>query len=226
MKSLHEGHPRCSQAVCPGTFDPFTDGHRDLVDRARRLFGHLTVLVAVNGDKRPTKAGAERAADIRDSLPADWENVAVEAWSGLTVAFCQQRGAGVIIRGVRNAGDAERELQLAATNEMLGLATLLMPARAELAATSSTAVRAAAALPSLRWLGPSSLASAPADPPARVAPSAPPPPSRAAVTRGCGSYSSWRRMSSQRSLAQARATSRGASVGPSSSQSSSSQYAL
>ncbi|MEU5941018.1 pantetheine-phosphate adenylyltransferase [Micromonospora sp. NPDC047548] len=143
---LHKpvGDPRSSRAVYPGTFDPFTDGHRDLVDRARRLFEHVTVLVAVNDKKRPTKTGAERALDIRATLRADWENVTVVAWSGLTAAYCQQHGAGVIIRGVRNAIDAVREYQLAAMNETLGTTTLFMPARPELATISSTAVRAVA----------------------------------------------------------------------------------
>jgi pantetheine-phosphate adenylyltransferase len=70
--------------------------------------------------------------------------VTVAAWNGLTAAYCRQHGAGVIIRGVRNATDAVSEGQLAAVNEKLGIATLLMPTRAELARISSTAVRAAA----------------------------------------------------------------------------------
>ncbi|MFF5225768.1 pantetheine-phosphate adenylyltransferase [Dactylosporangium sp. NPDC000521] len=139
------GDPRSSRAVYPGTFDPFTLGHRDLVDRARRLFEHVTVLVAVNGEKQPIKTGAERALDIRAALPADWENVTVAAWNGLTVAYCQQNGARVMIRGVRNAGDAVHESQLAAMNKTLGITTLFMPTRPELAMISSTAIRAAAA---------------------------------------------------------------------------------
>jgi pantetheine-phosphate adenylyltransferase len=107
------------------------------------LFEHVTVLVTVNGEKQPTKGGAERALDIRASLPADWENVTADAWSGLTVAYCQQHGAGVIIRGVRNASDAVREYELTAMNEALGVTTLFNPARPELAAASSTVVRAA-----------------------------------------------------------------------------------
>jgi pantetheine-phosphate adenylyltransferase len=137
------GGPRSARAVYPGTFDPFTDGHRDLVDRARRLFAHVTVLVAVNDEKRPTKSGAERALDIRAALPPGWENVTVAAWTGLTMAYCQQHGSGVIIRGVRNAVDGVREYRLAAMNETLGIMTLFMPARPELAAISSTSVRAA-----------------------------------------------------------------------------------
>nr|GID87414.1 hypothetical protein Ade03nite_63380 [Actinoplanes derwentensis] len=111
------------------------------------MFEHVTVLVAVNGEKQPAKAGAERALDIRTSLPAHWENVTVAAWNGLTVAYCQQHGAGVIIRGVRNATDAAHEYQLAAMNEALGVSTLFMPTRPELAMISSTVVRATAAQP-------------------------------------------------------------------------------
>ncbi|GIE88363.1 hypothetical protein Are01nite_48430 [Actinoplanes regularis] len=109
------------------------------------MFEHVTVLVAVNDEKRPTRSGVHRAADIRAGLPREWENVAVAAWNGLTVAYCRQHGAGVIIRGVRNTGDVVRENQLAAMNETLGVTTLLMPTRPELATISSTIVRATVA---------------------------------------------------------------------------------
>ena len=135
-----------ARAVYPGTFDPFTDGHRDLVDRARRLFDNVTVLVAVNGEKQPTRPAAERAQNIRAALPADWANVTVTAWTGLTATYCHQHGSGVIIRGVRNATDGLHEHQLAAMNETLGITTLFIPARPELATISSTAVRAAGSI--------------------------------------------------------------------------------
>ncbi|GLW30459.1 hypothetical protein Areg01_33990 [Actinoplanes regularis] len=109
------------------------------------MFEHVTVLVAVNNEKRPTRSGAQRAADIRAGLPREWENVTVAAWNGLTVAYCRQHGAGVIIRGVRNTSDVVRENQLAAMNETLGVTTLLMPSRPELATISSTIVRATVA---------------------------------------------------------------------------------
>ena len=60
------------------------------------------MLVAVNSDKQPASSEPERAAQLRRELPADWDNVSVAAWAGLTVAFCQAHGASVIIRGVRN----------------------------------------------------------------------------------------------------------------------------
>ena len=88
-------------AVYPGTFDPITPGHLDIIERARHLFGRITVLVAVNDGKQPVSTQSDRAIQVRRELPAHWDNVSVTAWAGLTVAFCQQHDAGVIIRGVR-----------------------------------------------------------------------------------------------------------------------------
>jgi pantetheine-phosphate adenylyltransferase len=105
------------------------------------MFDHVTVLVAVNDGKRPSQPTAARAGEIRGLLPVGWENVAVAAWHGLTVDYCRRNGCGLIIRGVRNATDCVREYELAAMNEALGVTTLLLPARPELAAMSSTAVR-------------------------------------------------------------------------------------
>jgi len=129
------------RAVYPGTFDPFTSGHLDVADRARHLFDHLTVLVAVNGDKQPSRTPGARAQEIRALLPAAWENVTVTAWHGLTVDYCRRHGSAAIVRGVRNATDYRRESELAAMNEALGVTTLFVPARPELAAMSSTVMR-------------------------------------------------------------------------------------
>ena len=128
-------------AVYPGTFDPVTPGHLDIIERARHLFARVTVLVAVNADKQPASTQSERAIRLRRELPADWDNVSVTAWAGLTAAFCRQHGAGVIIRGVRNRSDLRHEYQLAAMNEALGITTLLLPANPRLAAVSSTVLR-------------------------------------------------------------------------------------
>jgi len=136
------GRRRPSRAVYPGTFDPFTSGHLDVVDRARRLFDEVTVLVAVNDGKRPVQTIAARATRIRASLPAGWDNVTVAAWRGLTADYCRRHGCEVIVRGVRDPSDLSHESELAAMNEAQGVTTLLMPARPELAAMSSTAMRA------------------------------------------------------------------------------------
>ncbi len=128
-------------ALYPGTFDPVTPGHLDIIERARHLFARITVLVAVNSNKQPASTQSERAIQLRQKLPANWDNVSVTAWTGLTVAFGQQHGAGVIIRGVRNRSDLRDEYQLAAMNETVGITTLLLPARPGLAAMSSTVLR-------------------------------------------------------------------------------------
>jgi pantetheine-phosphate adenylyltransferase len=128
-------------AVYPGTFDPLTPGHFDIVERARRLFARVTVLVAVNLDKQPASTLAQRAIQLRWELPANWDNVSVATWAGLTAAFCQQHGASVIIRGVRDRSDFRHESQLAAMNEAMGVTTLLLSARPGLAAVSSTVLR-------------------------------------------------------------------------------------
>jgi pantetheine-phosphate adenylyltransferase len=133
--------PAGEHAIYPGTFDPITPGHLDIIERARHLFARVTVLVAVNGDKQPASTRSERAIQLRRELPANWDNVSVTAWAGLTVAFCRQHGAGVIIRGVRNRSDLHHEYQLAAMNETLGITTLLLPAKPRLAAMSSTVLR-------------------------------------------------------------------------------------
>ncbi|MFG3302777.1 pantetheine-phosphate adenylyltransferase [Micromonospora chersina] len=131
-----------SLAVYPGTFDPFTPGHRDLVARARVMFDQIIVLLAVNADKRPTAEAATRAVHVRDAMPAAWGNVEVDTWTGLTAAYCLRRGATVIVRGLRTAADLHHEYQLAAMNEKLGVQTVWLPSRPQLAATSSTAARA------------------------------------------------------------------------------------
>jgi pantetheine-phosphate adenylyltransferase len=99
------------------------------------------VLIAVNGAKQSAGTPSERAVQLRQKIPADWNNVSVSAWAGLTVAFCQQHGVDVIIRGVRNGSDLRHEFQLAALNQALGITTLLLPAQPELAALSSTLLR-------------------------------------------------------------------------------------
>jgi pantetheine-phosphate adenylyltransferase len=135
------GLPAGEHAVYPGTFDPITAGHLDIIDRTRHLFARVTVLVAVNGDKQPVSTRSDRAIQLRRELPVNWDNVSVTAWAGLTVAFCRQHGAGVIIRGVRSRTDLDHEYQLAAMNEALGITTLLLPAKPRLAAISSTVLR-------------------------------------------------------------------------------------
>jgi pantetheine-phosphate adenylyltransferase len=132
---------RGDHAVYPGSFNPVTRGHLDIIERARHLFVRVTVLVAVNSDKQAATTPAERAIQVRRELPAGWDSVSVTAWDGLTADFCRHHGAGVIIRGVRNPSDLFNEYQLAAMNQAVGITTMLLPAQAGLAAVSSTVLR-------------------------------------------------------------------------------------
>ncbi|MGC4746129.1 pantetheine-phosphate adenylyltransferase [Micromonospora sp. DT201] len=129
------------RAVYPGSFDPFTPGHFNLVERARVLFDEVVVLVAVNSAKHPGTDGEDRAAAVRAVLPVEWTSVTVAAWSGLTSTYCRRHDVAVIVRGLRNTTDLQAEYQLAAMNQSLGVPTVFLPAQPELAAVSSTAVR-------------------------------------------------------------------------------------
>ncbi|MER7892931.1 pantetheine-phosphate adenylyltransferase [Micromonospora sp. NPDC094482] len=136
------------RAVYPGSFDPFTPGHLNVVNRARDLFDEVVVLVAVNSIKHPGTGEEERAAAVRALLPVEWTSVTVAAWSGLTSTYCRHHEVGVIVRGLRNTTDLRTEYQLAAMNQSLGVPTVFLPTQPELAAVSSTAVRTLGTWPS------------------------------------------------------------------------------
>jgi pantetheine-phosphate adenylyltransferase len=134
-------------ALFPGTFDPFTLGHKDLVERAARLFGRVTVGVAKNAEKRSLFDPEERAELARVALRGI-AGVDVALIPGLVVRACEELGAEVIVRGVRGGSDLELEIQMARTNRTLAPridTVLLVPAPA-LAHVSSTLVREIAAL--------------------------------------------------------------------------------
>ncbi|MCR9248237.1 MAG: pantetheine-phosphate adenylyltransferase [bacterium] len=105
-------------ALYPGSFDPVTRGHLDLIQRALPLFDHLTVAVAINSSKQPTFSPDERVAMLREVLPPD-ERVEITTFSGLVVDFCHERKIGAILRGVRTVSDFEFEYQMALTNRHL-----------------------------------------------------------------------------------------------------------
>jgi pantetheine-phosphate adenylyltransferase len=105
-------------AMYPGTFDPITLGHEDLVRRACRLFDRVIVAIAANPSKEPMFTVDERVALAKSSL-ADLDNVEVCGYDGLTVDFAQAHGLGVILRGLRAVSDFEYEFQLANMNRHL-----------------------------------------------------------------------------------------------------------
>ena len=105
-------------AVYPGTFDPFTNGHIDLVERALRLFPRVVVAVARNPQKVPLFTLEERLAIIREAL-GDIPGVEVDTFEALTVDYVRRKGAQVIIRGVRAVSDFEAEFAMALMNRKL-----------------------------------------------------------------------------------------------------------
>ena len=106
------------KAVYPGTFDPITLGHEDLVRRAAKLFDHVIVAVADSGAKRPFFTRDERV-DMARRVLKDLKNVEVVGFSGLLMKFVRQHKARVVIRGLRAASDFEYEFQLAGMNRHL-----------------------------------------------------------------------------------------------------------
>ncbi len=107
-----------NKAVYPGTFDPMTLGHEDLVRRAARLFDHVVLAVADSRTKRPLFTLAERIDMSRKAL-ADVKNVSVEGFSGLLMSFVKEHDARVVLRGVRAVSDFDYEFQLAGMNRKL-----------------------------------------------------------------------------------------------------------
>jgi len=105
-------------AVYPGTFDPVTNGHLDLVDRGRRHFDGLIVGILRNEDKEPMFSVEERVALLEDAT-SGWDNVRVDSFDGLLVDYCKRAGASVILRGMRALSDFEYELQMALMNRRL-----------------------------------------------------------------------------------------------------------
>jgi len=119
-------------AIYPGSFDPITKGHLDLIERGSQLFDRLIVAVLTNLEKDPLFTVAERVDMLRESVHAI-TNVSVDTFSGLLVDYARQKRAQVILRGIRAFTDYEYELQMALMNRKLGpdLETVfLMPALA------------------------------------------------------------------------------------------------
>jgi pantetheine-phosphate adenylyltransferase len=109
---------RFNRTVYPGTFDTFTRGHEDLVRRAANLFEEVIVAVADSRAKQPLFSLEERVSIAREVL-APYDNVTVEGFSGLLMDFIRQRGATVVLRGLRAASDFEYEFQMAGMNRNL-----------------------------------------------------------------------------------------------------------
>ncbi|HYA98135.1 MAG TPA: pantetheine-phosphate adenylyltransferase [Methylomirabilota bacterium] len=117
-------------AIYPGSFDPVTNGHLDLIERGVKMFDHLIVAVLRNAEKEPLFSVAERVEMLRD-VTSHFPTVEVDVFEGLLVDYARQRGAGVILRGIRAISDYEYELQMALMNRKLEPAletVFMMPA--------------------------------------------------------------------------------------------------
>ncbi len=129
------------RAVFPGTFDPFTIGHYDLVVRGLQLFDEIIVAIGSNNEKHCTTSAEERCRHIKDIF-ADRQQVKVMVYDQLTVDFAAQNGATFILRGIRNTNDFEYERDLADINRSLsGIETILLYASPQYSMVSSTMVR-------------------------------------------------------------------------------------
>jgi pantetheine-phosphate adenylyltransferase len=106
------------KAIYPGTFDPPTNGHVDLIQRGAKLFAHLTVAVLNNPGKDPLFTVAERVEMLQEAIGA-LDNVSVATFDGLTVEFARHEGASAILRGIRAISDYEYEFQMALMNRRL-----------------------------------------------------------------------------------------------------------
>ena len=136
-----------SRAMYPGTFDPFTNGHNDLVRRACRIFDHVVVAIAANPGKAPLFTLEQRMALARQVL-ADVPNVEVAGYSGLTVNFAREHGLNAIVRGLRAVSDFEFEFQLATMNRHLSseVETVFLTPTEQFNFISSTLIREIASL--------------------------------------------------------------------------------
>lgn len=129
-------------AVCPGSFDPITVGHLDLVERGARIFDEVILCVSVNSEKHGMFSTAQRLAMARAAV-AHIPNVRAEVCDGLLADFARERGACALIKGARGTTDFDWECQLAQINRdlMPQLDTVVFPARPEHLHISSTMVR-------------------------------------------------------------------------------------
>jgi pantetheine-phosphate adenylyltransferase len=128
-------------AIYPGTFDPITNGHVDIIDRARRHFPRVVVAVSQNPGKTPLFSLEERIALVKE-VAAGLDGVEVDSFDGLLVDYARRKGAGVLVKGLRAVTDFEYELQMAQMNHKLAeVETMFMVATPAYSFLSSSLVR-------------------------------------------------------------------------------------
>lgn len=128
-------------ALCPGTFDPVTNGHLDIVRRAAGLFDRVVVAVIENPAKRPMFAVEERVTMLKEAV-TEMENVEIDSFSGLLVDYARSRDLGIVVKGLRAVTDFDYELQMAQMNRHLsGIETCFVPTSPEWSYLSSSLVK-------------------------------------------------------------------------------------
>jgi pantetheine-phosphate adenylyltransferase len=129
------------KAVCPGSFDPITNGHLDVIERASHLFDEVVIAVLVNNSKSSLFTIEERIVLARDCVK-HLPNVKVDMWSGLLVDYCRENKVDAIVKGLRAVSDFDYELQMAQMNlQLKGVDTLLMATKPVYSFLSSSLVR-------------------------------------------------------------------------------------
>jgi len=129
------------KAVCPGSFDPITNGHIDVIERASGLFDQVVIAVLANSSKTGLFSIDERLVLAKDAI-SHIPNVTVDTWSGLLVDYCKANNIGAIIKGLRAVSDFDYELQMAQMNlQLKGVDTLLMATKPAFSFLSSSLVR-------------------------------------------------------------------------------------
>lgn len=130
-----------SKAIFPGSFDPFTIGHADIVDRGLKIFDKIVIAIGINQTKPHLHDTETRLQSISQTY-ADNPNIEVCTYTGLTVDFARRLGINIILRGVRSIKDYEYERELADMNfKLTGIETVLLFSKPELASISSSALR-------------------------------------------------------------------------------------
>jgi pantetheine-phosphate adenylyltransferase len=129
------------RAVCPGSFDPVTNGHLDIVERAATLFDEVIVAVGVNASKKRLFSPDERLDMLREAC-AGWDNVRVDGFSGLLTDFCLAHDVRAIVKGLRAVSDFDYELQMAQMNSSLApIETVFVPTSPEWSFLASSLVK-------------------------------------------------------------------------------------
>lgn len=129
------------RAACPGSFDPVTMGHLDIIGRAASLYDEVVVAVGLNASKRRMFSFEERTDMLREAT-SQWPNVTVDSFDGLIVDFCKSRDIPVIVKGLRAVSDFDYELQMAQMNLGLqGIETMFMTTNPQYSFLSSSLVK-------------------------------------------------------------------------------------